>query len=162
MYEPIGDLSKFLLLAALLAWPLAFILIWFLKRRWTARQNHLGEASSEEMLAELRSEYSPQRKTVIRTQTEYLPYVLECILENIDSGLDDPQVRFLLERIEFHRPGEERHAMFVVEIKGQRSDLHLRWTRDASDRIALHVQGAPPIIRALKEHKKHIPKAALR
>lgn len=154
-------LSNFFLIAVAVSWPLAFLLIWFLKRHWGGQYDRLGESSSEEMLDELKREYAPRKRTVIRTQTEYLPFVLECIRENIDSGLEDLQVQSLLERIERHRPDEERRAVFVVEIDGQPREVRLRWTRDASDRIELHVQAPPAVVSALKEHKKRIPKAAL-
>jgi hypothetical protein len=65
----------------------------------------------------------------------------------------------LIERIERHRPGEERRAVFSIVESGIRSDLHLRWTRDAWDRIELHVQASPAVIRALKRFKRGIPKA---
>jgi hypothetical protein len=96
---------------------------------------------------------------VIRTQTEYLPFLFECIRENIDGGFEDPQVISLLDRVELHKPDQERSAMFTVVSAGKRSDLHMRWRRDAWDRIELRVQGAPAIIRALREHKRRIPKA---
>jgi hypothetical protein len=117
------------------------------------------EASSEEILAELDREFTPVRRTTIRTQTEYLPFVFECIRENIDSGFEDPQMYSLLERIEFQRPDEVRCARFTVVSGRQRSDLQMRWVRDSCDRILLRIQGAPPVIRALRDHKRHIPRA---
>jgi|GEM_PF-3481802 len=159
--DPIHALRSFLVIAVLVAWPVALLLVWLLKRHWGRKYERLGESTSEEMLAELEREYVPRRRTVIRTQTEYLPYVFECIRENIESGFEDPQVQSLLRRIDFHRPDEERNAVFVVDVGGRPSDLRLRWTRDASDRIELHVQAAPPVIEALREHKKRIPRAVV-
>ena len=157
--EPLLDLSRFILIAVCLAWPVGLGLLWFLRGRWHRYYDRLGEAPTEEILGELESAYAPSRRTLIRTQTEYLPFVFECIRENIDGGFGDPQVSSLLERIEFHRPDEERAAMFVVESSGTRGELHMRWTRDACDRIALHIQGPPHIVRALREHKRRIPRA---
>jgi hypothetical protein len=65
----------------------------------------------------------------------------------------------LLERIEFQGPDEERSARFTVATGGRRSDLHLRWVRDSCDRILLRIQGAPPVIRALRDHQRRIPGA---
>jgi len=157
--EPLLDLSRFFYLSVILSGPLAWGLIVFFKHRWGRSYDGTVEASSEEILRELDREFTPLRRTTIRTQTEYLPFLFECIRENIDSGFEDPQVISLLERIELHRPNEERRAMFSVVSGQQRSDLHLRWVRDSCDRILLRVQGAPPVIRALRLHKRVIPKA---
>lgn len=157
--EPFLDLSRFIVISVLLAWPVGLGLLWFLRRRWNRYYDRLGEAPTEEILDELKSEYAPSRRTVIRTQTEYLPFVFECIRENIDGGFEDPQMLSLLERIDLHRPDEERKAMFVIESDGKRGDLHMRWTRDTCDRIVLRIQGPPHIVRALREHKRKIPKA---
>lgn len=160
--EPLQALSRFTYLCVLLTGPVAWGLVVLFKRRWGRGYDGTVEASSEEILEELDREFTPIRRTTIRTQTEYLPFLFECIRENIDSGFEDPQMYSLLERIEFHRPDEERSAMFPVVSNGQRSDLHLRWVRDSWDRIELHIQGAPAVIRALREHKRRIPKAAPR
>ena len=157
--EPLQALSRFIYLCVLLAGPVAWILVVWLKRRWGRSYEGDKEAVSEEILAELKQEFPVYRRTVIRTQTEYLPFLFESIREIIDGGLEDPQVISLLDRIENHPPDQERRAMFSVVAAGRGSDLHLRWTRDACGRIELHVQGDPRIIRALNEHKKRIPKA---
>ena len=65
----------------------------------------------------------------------------------------------LLERIELHRPDEERGARFTVVADRRPSDLQMRWIRDSCDRILLRVQAAPPVIRALRDHKRRIPGA---
>lgn len=158
MSEPLKDLSRFIILCVLLAGPVAWVLVVLLKRRW-GRTYEGRQAGSQEILDELKSEFTPTRRTVIRTQTEYLPFLFESIRENIDGGIEDAQIISLLERIELHKPDHERSAMFSVISGGQRSDLHLRWTRDSWDRIELRIQGAPHIIRALREHKRRIPKA---
>ncbi|MEO7100691.1 MAG: hypothetical protein ABI162_15120 [Luteolibacter sp.] len=152
-------LSRFTYLCVLLTGPIAWGLAVFFKRRWGRGYDGSVEASSEEILKELDREFTPFRRTTIRTQTEYLPFLFECIRENIDSGFEDPQMYSLLERIEHHRPDEERSAMFTVVSGHQRSDLHLRWVRDSCDRIQLRIQGAPRIIHALRDHKRRIPKA---
>jgi hypothetical protein len=157
--EPLLALSHFILICLLVAGPVAWGLVVFLKTRWGRGYDGAVEASSEEILAELRSGFTPIRRTTIRTQTEYLPFLFECIRENIDSGFEDPQVISLLDRIQIHRANEERSAMFTVISGSQRSDLHLRWIRDSCDRIQLRIQGAPSIIRALRDHKRRIPKA---
>jgi hypothetical protein len=136
-------------------------LIVFFKRRCSRVYDGGVEASSEEILEELDRGFTPLRKTAIRTQTEYLPFVFEVIREIIDSGFEDPQMYSLLQRIEIHRANDERGAMFTVVSGGGRSDLHLRWVRDSCDRIELRVQGAPHIIRALRDHKRKIPKASM-
>ncbi|MES2477054.1 MAG: hypothetical protein V4640_14815 [Verrucomicrobiota bacterium] len=157
--HPFTALSYFTYLCVLLSGPIAWGLWVVFKRRWGRGYDGAVETSSEEILEELDREFSPVRRTTIRTQTEYLPFLFECIRENIDSGFEDVQMGSLLQRIELHRPDEERSAMFTVVSGRQRSDLHLRWIRDSCDRIMLHIQGAPRIIRALKEHQRRIPKA---
>lgn len=158
LMEPLLALSRFILICVLVAGPLAWVLAVFLKRRWGRGYDGAAEAGSEEILSELKREF-PCRRTTIRTQAEYLPFLFECIRENIDSGFNDPQVSSLLERIQLHRPDEERQAVFSVVTGRQRSELHMRWVRDSCDRILLRIQGAPPIIRALRDHKRRIPKA---
>lgn len=159
LMEPLLDLSRFCYLCGILVIPVAWGLVVLFKRRWSLAYDGAVEASSEEILAELDREFAPSRRTTIRTQTEYLPFVFECIRENIDSGFEDPQVISLLERIEHHRPDEERRATFTVISNRQPSDLHLRWVRDSCDRILLRIQGAPVVIRALRDHQRRIPKA---
>lgn len=157
--EPLQALSRFFYLCVILAGPVAWGLVVIFKRRWGRDYDGAVEASSEEILEELDREFTPFRRTTIRTQTEYLPFLFECIRENIDSGFEDPQMYALLERIEFQRPDEERSARFSVVTGQQRSDLHLRWVRDSCDRIQLRIQGAPPVIRALRDHQRRIPRA---
>jgi hypothetical protein len=159
LMEPLLALSRFILICVLVTGPVAWALVVLFKHRWGRGYDGDVEASSEEILLELKREFIPVRRTTIRTQTEYLPFLFECIRENIDSGFEDPQVNSLLERIQLHRPDEERRAMFTVVTGRQRSDLHMRWVRDSCDRILLRIQGAPPVIRALRDHKRRIPKA---
>ena len=160
--EPLHALSRFIYLCVILAGPVAWGLVVLFKRRWGRGYDGAVEASSEEILEELDREFTPFRRTTIRTQTEYLPFLFECIRENIDSGFEDPQMYSLLKRIESQRPDEERSAMFTVVSGQQRSDLHLRWVRDSCDRILLRIQGAPPVIRALRDHQRRIPRAVTR
>jgi hypothetical protein len=157
--EPLQALSRFIYISVLVAGPVAWGLVVVLKRRWGRDYDGRVEASSEEILEELDREFTPLRRTTIRTQTEYLPFLFECIRENIDSGFEDPQVISLLERIEFQRPDQERGARFTVVSGRQRSDLHIRWVRDSCNRIRLRIQGAPPVIRALRDHQRRIPGA---
>ena len=157
--EPVSAISRFFYICGILIVPVAWALVVFFKNRMSRGYDGAVEASSEEILEELDREFTPFRRTTIRTQTEYLPFLFECIRENIDSGFEDPQVISLLERIELHRPGEERKAMFTVMSGRQRSDLHLRWVRDSCDRIMLRIQGSPPVIRALRDHQRRIPRA---
>jgi hypothetical protein len=154
-----SDLSTFLIAGVLIVWPLALGLIWWMRRRCAQKLDRLGECSSEEMLEELDAAYAPQGGITIRTQTEYLPFVVEAIREQIDRGLDDEKVRMLIERIDHQRPNLERHAVFPVEVDGDTSNLALQWVRDPQDRIELKVRAAPSIIRALRNHKKQIPRA---
>ncbi len=157
--EPIQALSRFFMWSPVIVAPLAWGLVVLFKRHWGRGYDRQPEASSREILEELDREFAPCRRTTIRTQTEYLPFLFECIRENIDSGFEDPQMISLLRRIEFHRPDQERRAMFTVVAGQQRSDLHLRWVRDPCDRILLRIQGSPRIIRALRDHQRKIPKA---
>lgn len=157
--EPVLALSRFFYICAFLMAPIAWVLVVYFKRRWSRGYDAAVEASSEEILEELDREFTPFRRTTIRTQTEYLPFLFECIRENIDSGFEDPQMISLLERIELHRPDEERSARFTVISDHKQSDLQLRWVRDSCDRILLRIQGAPAIIRALRDHKRRIPRA---
>ena len=147
--------------AALTVWARLVLLGWMIRRRIMAEYERLGESSSEEMLDELESAYSPRQTVRIGTQTEYLPFVFESIREIAETGFDDKQMLSLLERIDFHRPDEVRQAVFPVVVAGKTSDLFLQWSRDASDRIQLRVTAAPKIIRALRRQKKKIPRAVL-
>lgn len=157
--DPFRELSRFIILCVILTGPVAWVMAVWLKRRFGRAYDGTQETSSEEILSEIKREFPPCRRTVIRTQTEYLPFLFECIRENIDAGFEDPQMISLLERVGFHKPAQERSAMFTVVYSGKRSDLHLRWRRDACDRIELRVQGAPHIVRALRDYKRKIPKA---
>ncbi|MEK7950786.1 hypothetical protein [Luteolibacter soli] len=153
-------ISKMIVWMAIISWPVGFALAWFWRRRWIERYERLGESTSEEMLDELEKAWATRRTLLIRTSTEYLPFVFERIREIVDSGFEDKQMLSLLERIDYHRPNEEQQAVFPVEVKGRTVDLHLKWARDEGDRIRLRVTAAPAIIRALREQKKKIPKAA--
>lgn len=157
--DPMIALSRFIYLCVILTGPVAWALVVIFKRRSSRAFDGAEEASSEEILEEMEREFTPVRRTTIRTQTEYLPFLFECIRENIDSGFEDPQMISLLERIQIHRPDQERGAMFSVVSGRRRSDLHLRWVRDSCDRILLKIQGAPNVIRALRDHQKRIPRA---
>lgn len=161
MSEPLNDLSRFIIACVLITPPVAWVLVVWFKRRW-GRVYDGREASSEEMLGELKQAYAPMRQTVIRTQTEYLPFLFECIRENIDEGFEDPQMISLLERIQLQKPDQERKAVFTIVSGGKRSELHLRWIRDACDRIELNFSGAPKIIRALRAYRRKIPKSVMK
>ncbi|QJE96792.1 hypothetical protein [Luteolibacter luteus] len=154
-------ISGILAIAALTVWGLFLLLAWLIRRRLMAEFDRLGESSSEEMLDELENAYAVRQTIRIGTQTEYLPFVFESIRELAENGFDDKQMLSLLERIEYHRPHEVRQAVFPIEVAGKRSDLFLKWSRDASDRIELRVTAAPKIIRALRDQKKKIPKGVL-
>lgn len=156
--EPVLSLARFFYVCGFLMIP-ATVVLWILFKRHYDRAYDGAEASPEEVVEELDREFPAYQWTTIRTQTEYLPFLFECIRENIDSGFEDPQVISLLQRIELHRPDEQRSAMFTVVSDNEPSDLHMRWVRDSCDRILLRVQGAPPVIRALKKHKRRIPAA---
>jgi hypothetical protein len=157
--EPLQALSRFIYLTVLLSGPVAWALVVIFKSCMGRSYDGAVAASSEEIVAELKREFTPFRRTTIRTQTEYLPFVFECIRENIDSGFEDPQMISLLQRIEHQQPNEERSARFVVLAERQHCDLHLRWVRDSCDRILLHIQAAPTVIRALRNHQRRIPRA---
>ena len=161
MPETSDAISNMIIWAILVAWPVGLTLAWYFKRRLAERYERLGESTEEEMLGELATAYGVRRRIEIRTPTEYLPFVFESIREVTGSGFDDKQMRSLLERIDHHRPHDFRQAVFPVEVGGRRSDLLFQWTRDEGDRIRLRITAATPIIRALREQKKKIPKAAL-
>ncbi len=155
------QLSDLIIGAVIGAWLLAIAGILILRHHYNRRIERIGEASSEEILAELKTAYQPAPRVHIQTQTEYLPFLIEKIRENIDSGLGDDQVQLLLERIENHRLGDERQAMFPIESSRGCSELRLSWICDEQQRIDLHIQGEPTIIRALRDLKKKIPKATI-
>ncbi len=157
--QPVQALSTFIFICVAVTGPVAWGMWILLKRRYDRAYENAPEASTEEILEELDREFTPSRRTTIRTQTEYLPFLLECIRGKIDSGFGETQMIWLLRRIEFHRPDEERRAMFTVTRGKERSYLHFSWVRDSCDRILLRIQGAPAIIQALREHKRRIPKA---
>jgi len=127
---------------------------WLLARHLERRRR----TSSEEILDGLELAYTPRRGIEIRTQTEYLPYVFGCILENVDSGFEDKQVKHLLDRIEEQRPHASKNALFPVKVSGVRSEIDLKWSRDSKDGVRLFVLAAPKVIRALKKQVKAIPR----
>lgn len=160
MHFPVS-ISTVLVIATLAIWWLVVLLGWLMRRRLETEYERQGESSAEEILDELETAYAPRQTVRIATQTEYLPFVFESIREIAENGFDDKQMLSLLKRIEFHRPHEVRQAVFPIEVAGKTSDLHLRWSRDASDRIELSVTAAPKIVRALRAQKKRIPKSVL-
>lgn len=160
MPETADSIPKLIVWAILAAWPAGLVLAWIFKRRLAERYERLGESTEEEMLGELATAYAVRGRIDIRTPTEYLPFVFEGIREVTDSGFDDKQMHSLLERIDHHRPHDFRQAVFPVDVGGRRSDLLFQWSRDEGDRIRLRITAAPRIVRALREQKKKIPKAA--
>lgn len=155
------NLPSLIIGAVIAAWLMALAGVLLLRWHYSRKIDRLEESSSEEMIEELEQAYAPAPQVRIRTQTEYLPYVIETIRENVDSGLAEQQVRMLLERIENHRPDRESHAVFPVECGRSTSDLRLSWRCDANSRIELVIQGDPRIIRELRKTKRRIPKAAI-
>jgi hypothetical protein len=137
------------------------ILGWFLTRHYTRRHERLGESTSEEILSELKTAFVPRKTVEVRTQTEYLPFLFECVLENVDAGFEAKQVRLLLERIQIDKPGDARNAVFPVTVDGVSSDLDFQWARDRQDRIQIFILADPKVARALKRHSRTIPSAAL-
>jgi len=154
-------LSVLVALAGLVLWGLVILLCWLVRRRMVQDYEKLGESTSEEILDELEKAWAPRQTVRIYTQVEYLPFVFESIREITENGFDDKQMLSLLKRIEIHRPHDVRQALFPIEVAGKRSDLHLQWSRDPSDRIELRVTAAPKIAKALREQKKKIPKAVM-
>jgi len=132
---------------------------WILARALEKRFDRGNKSSSEEILDELELAYTPRRGIEIRTQTEYLPFVFGCILENVDSGFEDKQVRTLLGRIGEQPSHSTRNALYPVRVSGVRSEIDLQWSRDSEDRVRLFVLAAPKVIRALKKQAKTIPRA---
>ena len=159
MNEPLADLSRFILICVALAGPVGWMLAVVLKGRAGKIYDAEVPSSPGEVIDELRREFPALARTVIRTHTEYLPLLFERIRETIDEGFDDAKVTSLLDRIDRHRPGEERRAVFRITEAGKRGDMHLRWTRDGWDRIELHIQASPSVIRELRRFKRQIPKA---
>ncbi|WP_379715768.1 hypothetical protein [Haloferula chungangensis] len=155
------QLTGLIISAVIGAWLLAITGVLILRRHYNRRIERIGEASSEEILGELKTAYKQAPKIRIQTQTEYLPYIIERIRENVESGLGEDQAQLLLERIESHRLGEEHQAIFPIESSKGSSDLRLNWTCDEKQRIDLHIQGDPTIIFALYDLKKKIPKATI-
>lgn len=155
-------LSWFLFIAVASAWPLGiglYLLLRHLAEKRMHRLEHPDDLTSEEMLNELRYGFIHRRQIVVRTQTEYLPFLIERIRESIDRGLGDEQVKSLLERIDLHKPHTRQKAMFPIECEGISSDLVLEWVRDDADRIELTVWAVKPVARAVKRFAAGIPKA---
>lgn len=140
-------------------WLVGGTLFWWLRRRALQQLDRLGEASSEEMLDELEREWHPSPGLTIRTQAEYLPFLVESIREVIDRGLADDQVICLQERFEHSRPNEVRRATFTVEVGGRPESLDIEWYRDDADRIELRVRCAPAVIHALEVHRRRVPRS---
>lgn len=134
---------------------------WILARILERRYYRGRQGSSEEILDELELAYTPRRGIEIRTQSEYLPYVFGCIVENVDSGFEKKQVRTLLDRIQEPRPNGAKNALFPVRVSGVRSEIDLQWSRDNGNQVRLFVLAAPKVIRALKRQVKTIPRALL-
>ena len=158
-------LSLFIFLAVLCAWPLGIGLYWLLRHaaeRRFRQMEHPDDLTSEEMLNELRYGFIHRRQVVVRTQAEYLPFLIERIRESIDRGLGDDQVRTLLERIDLHKPHTRQKAMFPIECDGISSDLVLEWMRDEADRIELTIWAVKPVAVAVKRFATGIPKAVPR
>jgi hypothetical protein len=155
-------LSRTFIILALCAWPLGILAVLALRRFYHSRLDkieHPDSVTSEEILDELRHGFLKRRTITLHTQTEYLPFLIERIRETIDRGLAETQVQTLLVRIDNHRAGDIRQAVFPIECDGVSSDLHFIWVRDQADRITLEITAIPRIIRALKEFRKTIPKA---
>lgn len=138
---------------------LVLLLGWLLKRGWVGKQPD-GESTSEEMLAELESAYLPRRRVEIRTQTEYLPFLLETLCEMADEGFGDRQLRMMLHRMNRPESSLPRRALFPILSRGRRSELDLSWTLDDSGRIRLFVLAAPELTRALRHHARRMPGAS--
>ena len=149
----------YLILPAIVCCGLVFG--WLLARALERRYDRGNKSTSEEILDELELAYTPRRGIEIRTQTEYLPFVFGCILENVDSGFEDKQVRTLLDRIVEQKPHMTRNALIPVKVSGVRSEIDLQWSRDSEDRVRIFVLAAPKVIRALKKHAKTIPRALM-
>ena len=161
MPENSETIAKGIIWAAIVGWPIVLIAAWGLNRRWRLRYERLGESSSEEIIDELQRAYTKRCCTVIRTSTEYLPFVFEWIREVVDSGFDELQTQTLLGRIDYHRPGDFRQAVFPVEVGGRTSDLLFQWSRDSGDRVRIRITAAPKVIRAIRLQKRKIPKVAM-
>ncbi len=146
----------YLILPAIVGCGLVFG--WFLARAMEKRYDRGKLSSSDEILDELELAYTPRRGIEIRTPAEYLPFVFGCILENVDSGFEDRQVRTLLDRIVEEQPHLTRKALIPVKVSGVRSEIDLQWSRDNEDRVRLFVLAAPKVIRALKKQSKTIPR----
>jgi hypothetical protein len=161
MIDAPGSLSRFLIVAVLLAWPVG-IGLWLLLRHLAERRQQRLEnpdsLTTTELLDELEHGFIPRQKLGFRTTGEYLPFLLERIRETIDLGITEDQAAALLDRQAHSKPGVTRRAMFTVECEGITSDLLLVWTRDPADRIQLEVTAVPPIARALRDFRKTIPK----
>ncbi len=145
----------YLILPAIIGCGLVFG--WFLARALEKRYDRARLSSSDEILDELELACTPRRGIEIRTPTEYLPFVFGCILDNVDSGFEDRQVRTLLDRIAEETTHAARKALIPVKISGVRSEIDLQWSRDAGDGVRLFVLAAPKVIRALKKQSKSIP-----
>ena len=146
----------YLILPAIVGCGLVFG--WFLARAMEKRYDRGKLSSSDEILDELELAYTPRRGIEIRTPAEYLPFVFGCILENVDSGFEDRQVRTLLDRIVEEQPHLTRKALIPVKVSGVRSEIDLQWSRDNEDRVRLFVLAAPKVIRALKKQSTTIPR----
>lgn len=146
----------YLILPAIVGCGLVFG--WFLARAMEKRYDWGKLSSSDEILDELELAYTPRRGIEIRTPAEYLPFIFGCILENVDSGFEDRQVRTLLDRIVEEQPHLTRKALIPVKVSGVRSEIDLQWSRDNEDRVRLFVLAAPKVIRALKKQSKTIPR----
>ena len=153
-------LSRALIIIAACSWPLAIGGV-FLVRRLAARRldqlEHPDSLTREELLEDLRHGFLKRHTITLHTQTEYLPFLIESIRETIDRGLSETQVQTLLVRIDHHRPGDIRNAVFPVECEGISSDLNFVWVRDSADRITIEITAIPRVIRALRRFRKSIP-----
>lgn len=159
MAESVPEIGPLITLTVVSAWIVGGGLYWWLRRRGMARFERLEEADPKDTLRELKDEWKPRPEITIRTQAEYLPFLVEAIREVVDQGLDDNQVICLQERFEHSRAHETRRASFTIETGGRTDTLSLEWNRDDSDRIELRVRAAPQVIRALRKHRRKIPRS---
>lgn len=128
---------------------------WLIARWLERRYDRANKASSEELLDELEMAYSSRRSVEVRIDPAFLPQVLDCMVEQIDSGFGEKHARQMMQRIESQGP---RNALYPVRVNGVRSELELQWNRDPAGNVRLVVLAVPKVIRALKRFSKEQPR----
>ena len=135
------------------------ILGWIIARWLERRFDRNRSTTSDELLDELETAFTPRRSLEVRLPPDRLKACLDCVAAHVESCFGPRQVRLLHRRLAALRDAAIHHAYFPVKVNGVRTNLDLQWSRDADGRVRLLVLAVPKIIRELKKQLKVPPPA---